>query len=82
MTSQMFLYFGKEGFNSNTPLRKRHTIGWAPKEELLGNVTIDETALLAVLIALYPMPESYSPARKLIPSSTEGQMGSTPLELQ
>ena len=78
----MFLYFGKEGFNSNTPLRKRHTIGWVPKEELLGNVTIDETALLAVLIALYRMPESYKSARKLIPSSTEGEMGSTPLELQ
>ena len=49
----MVLYFGKEGFNLNTPLRKRHTIGWVPKEELLGNVTMDETALLAVLIALY-----------------------------
>ena len=57
-------------------------MGWAPKEEMLGNVTMDETALLAVLIALYPMPESYSSARKLIPSSTEGQMGSMPLELQ
>jgi len=49
-------------------------MGWAPKDELLGNVTMDEAALLAVLIALYPMPESYSSARKLIPSSTEAQM--------
>jgi len=57
-------------------------MGWAPKEELLCNVTMDETALLAVLIVLYPMPESYSSARKLIPSSTEGQMESMPLELQ
>jgi len=78
----MFLYFGKEGFNSNTPLRKRHTMGWVPKEELLGNVTMDETALLAALIALYAIPESYRSARKLIPSSIEGQMGSMPLELQ
>lgn len=78
----MFLYFGKEGFNSNTPLKKRHTMGWAPNEVLLGKVTMDETALLAVLMALYPMPESYSSARKLIPSSTEGQIGSMPLELQ
>ena len=31
LTSQMFLYFDKEGFNSNTPLRKQHTMGWAPK---------------------------------------------------
>ena len=54
-------------------------MGWAPKEEMLGNVTMDETALLAVLIALYPMPESYSSARKLITSSTEGQMGSMPV---
>lgn len=57
-------------------------MGWAPNEVLLGIVTMDETALLAVLIALYPIPESYSSARKLIPSSTEGQMGSMPLELQ
>ena len=78
----MFLYFGKEGFNSNTPLRKRQTMGWAPNVVLLDNVTMDETALLAVLIALYPMPDSNSSARKLIPSSTEGQMGSMPLEPQ
>ena len=51
LTSQMSLYFDKEGFNSNTPLRKRHT-----------NATMEETTLLAVLIALYPMPESYSSA--------------------
>ena len=78
----MFLYCGKEGFSSNTPLRNRHTMGWEPKEALLGNVTMDERALLAVLTALYPMPESYSSAKKLIPSSTEGQMGSMLLELQ
>lgn len=54
----MFLYFGREGFSSNTPLRKRHTMGWAPKEVLLGRVTTEEMALLAVLMALYPMPES------------------------
>ena len=78
----MFLYFGKEGFNSNTPLRKRHTMGLAPKKELLDKVTMDEKALLGVLIALHPMPELYSAARKLISSSTEGQMGSMPLKLQ
>ena len=56
-------------------------MGWAPKEALLGNVTIDEMALiLAVLIAPYPIPESYSSARKS--SSQEGQMGSMPLALQ
>ena len=54
----MFLYLGREGFNSNTPLRKQHTMGWVPNDILLANVTIDEMALLAVLIALYPMPES------------------------
>jgi len=33
-------------------------MGWVPKVVVLGRVTTEERALLAILIALYPMPAS------------------------
>ena len=44
VTFKMYLYFGREDFNSNTTLRK-HTMGWAPNELLLGNVTMAQMTL-------------------------------------
>lgn len=74
----MFLCFSREGLNSNKPLRMQHTMVWAPKEEWLDNSKMEEMALLAVLIALFPTPLSQSSARTFIPSSTEGQIGFMP----
>ena len=82
LTSQMLLYFGKEGFSSNTPFTNRHTKGCVPNWLPSGNITTEDSALLAVLMALYPILESNSTARKLMPSSSEGCKGSMPLAVQ
>lgn len=68
----MVLYFGKEGFNLNIFLRNRYIMGWALKEELLGNVIMDEIVFFVVLIVLYFMLELYSLVRKLILFFIEG----------
>lgn len=47
-------------------------MGWVLKEELLGNVIMDEIVFFVVLIVLYFMLELYSLVRKLILFFIEG----------
>ena len=51
-TSQTKAYRGKDGLSSNTPLRKRATRGCSPNVGLSPNVTTDDNAERAVLLAL------------------------------
>ena len=57
LTSQVLVYFGKEGLLSDTPFMNLTTKGWLPAGVLSGKTMTVDSALRAVIKQLYPMPE-------------------------
>lgn len=75
-TSQVLVYFGKEGLCSNTPFMNLTTKGWLPTGLLSGKTMTDDSALWAVFKQLYPMPDWKSSVKNSITSVTVGCKGS------
>ena len=67
-TSLISFYHGKEGLFSKTPLTNLVKSGWLPKWTLPGSTIIDDRALRAVFIQLYPTPVAKKSPSKFIPS--------------
>ena len=76
-TSQISVYFGKLGLSSKAPFTKRHISGCFPIGVHPDEVIIEDKALLAVLIALYPIPEMNSCVRNSVAFSNHGLSIST-----